>query len=317
MVLLRDRRRTSIFTTWKDGRRAMRRIELAKAMLPFRGIHLIHGSAVLALGVWFCMACVTAKADEIKSKTPTALFGFVDETDVIDKGVINPKYFFNPSLSPGSQTWEQKFQVNYGVTERFEAGLAITYAPTFNVGGVNDNRVTSLVAPLQYVLIQRMQNGTGVAWYSVPSIGWQNNGSLPSQNQWSFDNHLAIDHDFDGKYFLGFNLGYTAANTYGSGQSNPSGTVYVSAGYTVKFGHNVYWGVQAQLSQQLNSYFTDPAGWAAFVGTSVSIPFSPSFTLAATYMRQIVGGVNGMPQANLNTQDFSLNRGRVVLSFYF
>lgn len=290
---------------------------VTKIMSSSISVQLTKLTACFGLGLGLGLGWVTAEANEIKSKTPTALFGFVDETDVIDKGVINPKYFFNPSLSPGSQTLEQRFQVNYGVTERFEAGLAFTYAPTFNTGGINDNRVTSLVAPLQYVLIQRMQNGTGVAWYSVPSIGWQNNGSLPSQNQWSFDNHLAIDHDFDGRYFLGFNLGYTAANTYGSGQSNPSGTVYVSAGYTVKFGHNVYWGVQAQFSQQLNSYFTDPAGWATFIGTSVSIPFSSSFTLAATYMRQVAGGINGMPQASLNTQDFSLNRGRVVLSFYF
>ena len=257
------------------------------------------------------------EASEIKSKTPTALFGFVDETDVIDKGVINPKYYFNPSLSPGNQSWEQKFQVNYGVTERLEAGLAVTYAPTFNTGGINDNRVTSIVAPLQYVLIQRTQNGTGVAWYSIPSFGWQNNGNLPSQHTWSFDNHLSVDHDFDGRYFLGFNLGYTAGNTYGGGQAARSGTWYVSAGYTIKFDPNVYWGVQAQFSQQFNNYFSDPAGWAAYLGTSVSIPFSQSFTLAAAYMRQIAGGINGNPQAHLNTQDFALNKGRVVLSFYF
>lgn len=274
-------------------------------------------AACVVSGLSFFVSTSTSIAEEIKSKTPTALFGFVDETDVIDKGVINPKYYFNPSMSPGSQTWEQKLQVNYGVTERLEAGLAITYAPTFNSGGMKDNRVTSLVAPLQYVIVQRMQNGTGVAWYSIPSIGWQNNGALPSQNSWSFDNHLAVDHDFDGRYFLGFNLGYTAANTYGSGQNSPSGTFYVSAGYTVKFDPNIYWGVQAQFSQQMNNYFSDPAGWAAFLGTSVSIPFSSSFTLAATYMRQIVGGVNGVSGASLNTQDFALNKGRVVLSFYF
>ncbi len=269
--------------------------------------------AGLAYGRTFTMA----QAEEIKSKTPTALFGFVDETDVIDKGVINPKYYFNSSGSPGSQTWEQKLQVNYGVTDQLEAGLAITYAPTFNTGGINDNRVTSIVAPLQYVLIQRMQNGTGVAWYSIPSFGWQSNGNLPSQHTWSFDNHLAIDHDFDGRYFLGFNLGYTAGNTYGGGRTDPSGTWYVNAGYTMKFDPNVYVGVQAQFSQQLNNYFSDAAGWATFLGASFTIPFSQSFTLAGTYMRQIAGGVNGVPSGDLNTRDFPLNKGRVVLSFYF
>jgi hypothetical protein len=295
----------------------MRSSALAKMVWSFRGTHGINLAARLALGLGLGMGWTSANAGEIKSKTPTALFGFVDETDVIDKGVINPKYYFTPALSPGSQTWEQKLQVNYGVSDRLEAGVAVTYAPTLNSGGINDYRVTSIVVPLQYVLVQRMQNGTGVAWYSIPSFGWQNNSALPSQHTWSFDNHLAIDHDIDGKYFLGFNLGYTAGNTYGGGLKEPSGTWYVSAGYTVKFGTNVYVGAQAQFSQQFNNYFSEPEGWAAFLGASFTIPFSPSFTLAGTYMRQIVGGVNGMPQANLNTQDFSLNRGRVVLSFYF
>lgn len=276
-----------------------------------------HASRIALAALALCYAASYAQAQNIKSKTPTALFGFVDETDVIDKGVINPKYYFNPSMSPGSNTWEQKLQVNYGVTDKFEAGLAITYAPTINSGGVNNYQVTSLVAPLQYVLLQRTQNGAGIAWYTIPSFGWQNNSQLPSQQTWSFDNHLAVDYDIEGRHFLGFNLGYTAANTYGGGLKDPTGTWYASGGYTVKFGTNVYVGAQVQYSQQFNNYFSDPAGWAAFLGASFTIPFSPSFTLAATYMRQLVGGVNGLPQADLNTQDFSLNKGRVVLSFYF
>jgi hypothetical protein len=288
---------------------------MGKLMLAIR--HSLYLKLLTGFVLITGVSLLPVAASEIKSKTPTALFGFVDETDVIDKGVINPKYFFNPSLSPGNQIWEQKFQVNYGVTERLEAGLALSYTPTLYSNGENNFRVTSLTMPLQYVLLQRTQNGTGIAWYTIPSFGWQNNGPLPLQHTWSFDNHLAIDHDFDGQYFLGFNLGYTAGNTYGGGLKDPSGTFYVSAGYTVKFDRIIYWGLQAQFSQQLNNYFSDPEGWAAFIGTSVSIPFSEKFTLAATYMRQIAGGVNGMPQARFNTEDFSLNRGRVVLSFYF
>ena len=305
-------RRATTYSEIKNG--------IGQAMLTlsqFSSRPVRHASRLALAGVALCCAASLAQAQNIKSKTPTALFGFVDETDVIDKGVINPKYYFNPSISPGSNTWEQKLQVNYGVTEKFEAGLAVTYAPTINSGGINDYQVTSLVAPLQYVLIQRIQNGTGVAWYSIPSFGWQNNSGLPNQHTWSFDNHLAIDHDIDGKYFLGFNLGYTAGNTYGGNLRDPYGTWYVNAGYTVKFGSNVYVGAQAQFSQQFNNYFSDPAGWATFLGASFTIPFSSSFTLAATYMRQIVGGVNGLPQADFNTKDFSLNKGRVVLSFYF
>lgn len=274
-------------------------------------------AARIAIGLGLLSCEAVAQTREIKSETPTALFGFVDETDVLNKGVINPKYYFNPTMSPGTQSWQQKLQLNYGVTDKFEAGLAITYTPTTNSNGATDNQITSLYAPLQYVLIQRMQNGTGVAWYSTPSFGWQNNNSLPNQHTWSFDNHLAIDHDFNGKSFVGFNLGYTAGNTYDGNLRAPYGTWYVNAGYTEKFGTNIYLGAQIQFSQQFNDYFSDPAGWATFLGASFTIPFSPSFTLAGTYMRQIVGGVNGKPQDNLDTKNFDLNKARLVLSFYY
>lgn len=251
------------------------------------------------------------------SNTPTGLFGFMDDSTVIAKGAINPKYTFNPSTGGGSQTWQQKLTLNYGVSERFEAGVAITYTPTFKTAPNADTRALMFNVPLQYVFVQRMQNGTGFALVSNFGIGRETIAQQPNQTQWTIDNHLVLDHDFDGRYFIGTNLGYTANDSFNADVKSPSGTVYWQIGGTMKVNSHLYWGVQAQLSQQLNNYFSDPEGWAGFIGTSISVPINARFTFAASYMRQIIGGINGTPSARLNTQDFSQNMGRAVLSFTF
>ena len=251
------------------------------------------------------------------SNTPTGLFGYMDDSTVIAKGTINPKYSFNPSAGGNSQTWQQTLTLNYGASDRLEAGIALSYAPSFYNNQNADKRSFMVNVPLQYVFVQRMQNGTGFALVSTPAIGRQSVAGQRDQTQWSFDNHLVIDHDFDGRYFIGTNLGYTAADNYNSTVNNPSGTFYWQIGGTVKVNSHLYWGIEAQLSQQLNNYFSDPSGWAGFIGTSISVPINHRVTFAAAYMRQIIGGVNGQPSARLNTQDFSQNMGRAVLSFSF
>lgn len=261
----------------------------------------------------------TALAQEapIKSSTPSGLFGFMDDSTVIGQGVFNPQYSFTPSWSAGSQTLSQKVTLNYGVTERFEAGLAVNYAPTLNAGNGGNSHSWNVSLPLQYVFVQRMQNGTGFALVSTPALGWQDFNNQSSNRQWSFDNHLVIDHDFDGRFFAGINIGYTASNTYARSGRTPGGTLYLQGGGTVKITPHFYWGIQAQISQQLNDFVSDPSGWAAFLGTSVSVPLTSTATLSAAYMRQLVGRENDTPSARLNTQSFSQNMAKAMLSLYF
>lgn len=258
-----------------------------------------------------------AQEAPIKSSTPSGLFGFMDDSTVIGQGVFNPQYSFTPSWSAGSETLSQKVTLNYGVTERFEAGLAVSYAPTLNAGNAGNSHAWNLSLPLQYVFVQRMQNGTGFALVSTPALGWQDFNNQSSNRQWSFDNHLVIDHDFDGRFFAGINIGYTASNTYARSGRTPGGTLYLQGGGTVKITPHFYWGIQAQISQQLNDFVSDPSGWAAFLGTSVSVPLTSTATLSAAYMRQLVGRENDTPSARLNTQSFSQNMAKAMLSLYF
>lgn len=258
-----------------------------------------------------------AQEKPIPSNTPNGLFGFMDDSTVISQGVFNPQYTFLPSWSPGTQTLGQKVTFNYGVTERFEAGVAVGYSPTVNTGNVGNSSFWNVSLPLQYVIVQRMQNGSGFALVSTPALGWQDFNNQPGNRQWSFDNHLVIDHDFDGRFFAGINIGYLASNTYARTGRTPGGTLYLQGGGTVKIMPQFYWGVQFQISQQLNDFLSDPAGWAAFLGTSISVPLSHTVTFSAAYMRQLVGRENDNPSARLNTQSFSQNFGRAALSFYF
>lgn len=253
----------------------------------------------------------------IKSNTPNGLFGFMDDSTVIAQGVFNPIYTFLPIWSAGTQTLTQKMTLNYGVTDRFEAGLAVNAAPTVNAGNVNNSSVWNISLPMQYVFVQRMQNGPGFALVSTPAIGGEDFSQQPSNRQWSFDNHLVIDHDFDGRFFAGVNIGYTASNTVARSGRTPGGTLYLQGGGTLKVTSNFYWGLQFQISQQLNDFVSDPSGWAAFLGTSVAIPLSSYVTFSAAYMRQLAGRENDNPAARLNTQSFSQNIGRAALSFYF
>ena len=272
-------------------------------------------ASLLAFGL--SKQAVYAEPASIPSNTPHGLFGFMDDSTVIAQGVFNPVYTFLPSWSTGTQTWNQKLTFNYGVTERFEAGLAISYAPTIDTGNIGNSRLINLSLPLQYVFVQRMQNGTGFAILSTPTIGWEDFNNQASNRQWSFDNHFALDHDFDGRFFAGINLGYTASNSYSRGVQAPSGTLYLLGGGTVKVTSNFYWGLQFQISQQYNNFISDPSGWAAFLGTSISLPLSPYVTFSAAFMRQLAGRENGNPSARLNTQSFSQNMGRAALSFNF
>jgi hypothetical protein len=257
------------------------------------------------------------QAQPIPSQTPTGVFGFMDDSTVLTKGVFNPKYLLNPSSGGQSQTWEQKLTLNYGFASNFQAGIAISYVPTYNSNNNPDNKITSVVIPLQYVFVQRMQNGTGFALVTTLSMGRETITRQPNETQWEIDNHFVLDHDFDGRYFIGTNIGYTASNNYNALVNDPSGTFYLQVGGTIKLNPYLYWGVQLQLSQQLNSYFTKPEGWASFIGTSIAMPLTPHFTIAASYMRQMIGGIDAIPQARLNTQDFSQNMGRLVLSVTF
>jgi len=272
-------------------------------------------ASLLAFGL--SQQAAYAEPAPIPSNTPHGLFGFMDDSTVIAQGVFNPVYTFLPSWSTGTQTWNQKLTFNYGVTDRFEAGLAISYAPTIDTGNIGNSRLINLSLPLQYVFVQRMQNGTGFAILSTPTIGWEDFNNQASNRQWSFDNHFVLDHDFDGRFFAGINIGYTASNTYARSGRTPGGTLYLQGGGTVKITPHFYWGIQAQISQQLNDFVSDPSGWAAFLGTSVSVPLTSTATLSAAYMRQLVGRENDTPSARLNTQSFSQNMAKAMLSLYF
>lgn len=266
-----------------------------------------------------CLAGNGARAEEtaLPSNTPNGLFGFMDDSTVIAKGVFNPQYAFLPSWSGGTQTPNQKLTFNYGVTERFEAGIALSYAPTYNGGNVDNSRFLNVSLPMQYVIVQRMQNTTGFALVSTPALGWEDFTGAPGNRQWSFDNHVVIDHDFDGRFFAGVNIGYLAANTYAKSGRTPGGTLYVQGGGTVKINDHFYWGAQVQWSQQLSDFFSDPSGWAAFIGTSISVPLNHHVTFSAAYMRQLAGRENDNPSARLNTQSFSQNMGKLAVSVYF
>lgn len=263
------------------------------------------------------IATARAEPAPIPSNTPHGLFGFMDDSTVIAKGALNPVYTFLPSWSAGTDSLNQKLTLNYGVSDRFEAGLAINYEPTVNAGGIDNSRLVNVAVPLQYVFIQRMQNGSGFALVSTPALGWENVTGGPGNRQWSFDNHIVIDHDFDGRFFAGVNIGYLASNTITREGRTPGGMLYLQGGGTAKINDHFYWGLQFQLSQQLNDFFSDPSGWAAFLGTSISVPINHRVTFSAAYMRQVAGRENDNPSARLNTQSFSQNMGRAALSFNF
>ena len=203
------------------------------------------------------------------------------------------------------------------MTERFQSGLAIAYAPTLNPEIFSHSKALILSLPLQYVFLQRMKNSSGFALVSTPAFGWDNFKNQPSNQQWNFDNHVVLDHDFDGRFFAGINLGYTASYSYSRGAQTPSCTLYVQGGGTIKFTSDFYWGLQFQMSQQFNNFISQPSGWAAFLGTSISMPFSQYVTFSAAYMRQLIGRENDNSLARLNTQSFSQNMGRAAISFNF
>ena len=251
----------------------------------------------------------------IPSNTPDDVFGFLDDSTVLAAGTRKLKYTFLPSSGGGSATWGQKIALNYGATENLEIGLAVLYQPTDSTLPGNSSRQLTLAAPMQYVFIQRMQNGTGFALITTPSFGTTRNSSTMGETNWSLDNHFALDHDFNGTFFIGLNLGYTAGAT--NGRQNPSGTFYIQGAATVKLSPHFYWGVELQASQQMNGFFSGNAGWATFAGTSISVPMTSSFTFSAAYMRQLAGRETSNPAANLNTQNFSQNMGKVALAFYF
>ena len=269
-----------------------------------------------------CVAPMMASAQQepspakpIPSNTPDGLFGFMDDSTVISAGINKLKYQFLPTSGAGAAAWAQRVGISHGVTDNFLAGIAFTYQPSSGPTQSDDSRTFTLTVPMQYVFVQRMQNGTGFALVTTASIGRTNDNALPGTNQWSLDNHFALDHDFDGTYFIGTNFGYTAGAT--DWAKSPNGTFYLQAGGTIKFSPHFYWGVQAQISQALNGFFSNQAGWAGFVSTSVSIPINSAWTISGAYMRQIVGGENANPSARLNTQNFSQNLGKVAIAFVF
>lgn len=259
---------------------------------------------------------LTARAQEkpLPSNTPTGLFGFMDDSSVIARGAINPKYGFFPAWSAHSQTLTQRMTLNYGVSDVFEAGVSAIYAQDSSSGSTADTTVLGLSAPMQYVFVTRVQNGTGFALVATPTITRNRDPLSRDTTGWTLDNHLVLDHDFGGKYFLGMNVGYTLA---GDTRSEANGAFYLQGGGTIKFTDWLYWGVQLQLSQQLVKPLHDPSGWAAFVGTSVSLPVTKHLTFAAAYMRQIAGGERTNPIAHLNTQSFSRDLAQVVVSLGF
>ena len=270
-----------------------------------------------------CIAPIMALAQQVPSpsakptpsNTPDGLFGFMDDSTVIAAGKRKLKYQFLPSNGGGTDDWGQRLQINYGFTDNFLAGLALQYQPSNGPQANDASNTVSVLVPMQYVFVQRMQNGTGFALVTTANIGRTHNAALPGETQWSLDNHFVLDHDFDGTYFIGTNFGYTAGAT--DWAKSPNGTFYVQAGGTIKFSPHFYWGVQFQLSQALSSFFSNQAGWAGFVSTSVSMPINSAWTLSAAYMRQVVGGENANPSARLNTQNFSQNLGKVALAFVF
>ena len=251
----------------------------------------------------------------VPSNTPDDVFGFLDDSTVLNAGTRKLKYVFLPSSGGGSATWTQKLALNYGATDNLEIGLAVAYQPTISTLPGESTRQLSVQAPMQYVLVQRMQNGTGFALITTPSIGTSRAAGQPSASNWTLDNHFALDHDFDGRYFIGLNVGYTAGAT--DWRQSPSGTFYIQGAATAKLNPYLYWGVEVQASQQMNGFFSGNAGWATFAGTSISVPMSAQVTFSAAYMRQIAGRETANPSANLNTQNFSQNLGKVALAIYF
>ncbi len=251
----------------------------------------------------------------IPSNTPDDVFGFLDDSTVLGLGTRKLKYVFLPSSGGGSTTWGQRVGLSYGATENFQFGATVTYQPTDSSIPGNGSRQFTLQAPMQYAFVQRMQNGTGFALITTPGFGTTRNSGQPGQTNWSLDNHFALDHDFNGTFFIGLNLGYTAGAT--SWRNDPSGTFYIQGAATVKLNPHFYWGVELQASQQMNGFFSGNAGWATFAGTSISVPMTPHVTFSAAYMRQLAGRETSNPAAHLNTQNFSQNMGKAALAFYF
>jgi len=268
------------------------------------------------------LPCGVVSAEELNSartsRTPDGLFGFVDESSVIHQGVINPKFEFLPSWSPQSKTLEPKIILNYGVADNFKTGVAIGYSPTLSANNEATSQLTTISFPLQYVFQARTVNGTGIAILSQFFLGREIVVNGNNNNQLAFDNHIAIDHDWNRTYFAGVNLGYTAQNRFSAnGQQTPSGTLYAKGSISMKINPHLYWGMQLQISQQLENFFSRPNGWASFVGTSVAIPISSKFSISAAYMRQMIGAEKDQPAARINNQNFSQNMGRVVIDYYF
>lgn len=251
----------------------------------------------------------------IPSNTPDDLFGFLDDSTALSAGTRKIKYVFLPLSGGGSATWGQKLAFDYGATDNLEVGLAVFYQPTISTIPGDGARAFSLQAPMQYVFVQRMQNGTGFALITAPSIGTSRTGGQPGETNWTLDNHFALDHDFDGRYFIGLNFGYTAGAT--DWRKSPSGTFYIQGAATVKFTPHFYWGVEVQASQQMNGFFSGNAGWATFAGSSISMPITQHVTFSAAYMRQLAGRETSNPAANLNTQNFSQNMGKAALAITF